>query len=309
MENVPPRIFDRRLLRQRKARAALGMERVSFLLEHVAVDLAERLSLMQRRFAIGFDLGAHGNLLSEHLLRTGKIDRLFRAAITPELCDRQDGSAFVCDEEALAIAPGSLDLVVSGLGLQLVNDLPGTLAQIRQALKPDGLLLAAMLGGRTLDELRTAFASAEIALTGGLSPRVAPFADIRDLGALLQRAGFALPVTDTDVVCVTYATPHDLMTDLKAFGAGNVLTERRRVPLRRTVLEAASQAYQRDFALADGRVYATFEVITLTGWAPHEGQQKPLRPGSALASLQTAVEVARGSAEGNLERRGNLADE
>jgi SAM-dependent methyltransferase len=302
--SVPPQIFDRRLLRVRKARAAGGMAGAAFLLEHAATDLAERLSLMSRWFELGLDLGAHGRRLSERLLQTGKVGRMLCAPLVAGLttagCD-----AVVCDEEVLPFAPASLDLVVSALSLQLVNDLPGALAQIRRALRPDGLFLAALLGGRTLEQLRAAFASAEIELTGGLSPRVAPFADVRDLGALLQRAGFALPVADTEQLTVTYADPLALMADLKAMGASNMLSERRKTPATRALLAAASDTYRKQFAGPDRRVPATFEIVTLTGWAQHEGQQKPLRPGSAKSSLKSALMPGFPSPQGGNEGIGD----
>ena len=187
----------------------------------------------------------------------------------------------VADEEALPFADGSLDLIVSALALQFVNDLPGTLIQVRRALKPDGLLLAALLGGDTLTELREAFAAAESEVEGGLSPRVAPFADVRELGGLLQRAGFALPVVDSDRLTVRYDSVVALMHDLRRMGATNVLSERRRTPLRRATLRRLAEIYAERFADADGRLRATFEIVWLSGWAPHESQQKPLKPGSA----------------------------
>jgi len=199
------------------------------------------------------------------------------------------GLHVVADEEALPFADGTLDLVVSGLSLQAVNDLPGVLVQVRRALKPDGLFLAALLGGDTLAELRQSFAVAESEHDGGVSPRVAPFPDLRDLGALLQRAGFALPVTDVDRITVRYATPLGLLHDLRRMGAANPLVERRRVPLRRATLMRAMAVYAARFADADGRVRASFEVIWLSGWSPHENQQKPLRPGSAKKRLADAL--------------------
>ena len=205
------------------------------------------------------------------------------------------------DEEALPFADASLDLVVSALALQWVNDLPGTLVQIRRALKPDGLLMAAMLGGDTLIELREAFASAESEIEGGLSPRVAPFADLRELGALMQRAGFALPVVDSDRLTVRYESAFALMRDLRAMGATNVLAERRRAPLRRATLMRMAEIYAERFADADGRVRATFEIVWLSGWSPHESQQKPLKPGSAsqrLADALGAKEVPAGEKTG-----------
>lgn len=194
--------------------------------------------------------------------------------------------------ERLPFAPESLDLVVSALALQFVNDLPGVLAQIRRALKPDGLLLAAMIGGDSLTELRQAFAAAEAECEGGVSPRVAPFADLRDVGALLQRAGFALPVTDVDRVVVRYANAFALMQDLRRMGAANMLVERRRMPSRRATMLRMAEIYAERFADADGRIRATFDIIWLSGWAPHASQQPPLKPGSAKASLAEAVKKA-----------------
>src|SRR6185312_2614985 len=208
-----------------------------------------------------------------------------RAAAHPEtfLIDR------AADEEALPFADASLDLVVSGLALQFVNDLPGTLIQVRRALKPDGLFLAALAGGDSLAELRQSFAEAESEMDGGASPRVAPFADVRELGALLQRAGFALPVIDSERLTVRYASAFALMHDLRRMGATNVLVERRRVPLRRATLSRMADIYAGRFADADGRLRATFEIVWLSGWAPHESQQKPLKPGSAAQRLADAL--------------------
>jgi SAM-dependent methyltransferase len=193
------------------------------------------------------------------------------------------------DEELLPFGDGSLDLVVSALALQFVNDLPGTLVQIRRALKPDGLLLAALIGGDSLNELRESFAQAESEIEGGVSPRVAPFADVRELGALLQRAGFALPVVDSDRLTVRYKTVLDLMRDLRRMGATNVLTERRRAPLKRKTLSRLAEVYAERFSDADGRLRATFEIAWLSGWSPHEKQQKPLKPGSASKRLADAL--------------------
>ena len=198
---------------------------------------------------------------------------------------------FAADDEHLPFGEASLDLAVSGLSLQLVNDVPGALVQLRRALKPDGLLLAALLGGETLKELREAWLIAEEEISGGASPRVAPFGDVRELGALLQRAGFALPVADSDVVRVTYASPLALMHELRAMAASNMLVERRRVPVTRRLLMRAAEVYAERFALPDGRIPATFEIITLTAWVPHESQQKPLAPGSAKLRLADALGV------------------
>ena len=195
--------------------------------------------------------------------------------------------------EELALAPQSLDLALSALAFQFVNDLPGVLAQIRRALRPDGLLLAAMIGGDTLTELRQSFAAAEAECEGGVSPRVAPSADLRDVGGLLQRAGFALPVTDVDRVVVRYSSAFGLMQDLRRMGATNVLVERRRTPTRRRTMLRMAEIYGERFADADGRIRATFDIIWLSGWAPHESQQQPLKPGSAKTSLADAVRQAK----------------
>ncbi len=195
--------------------------------------------------------------------------------------------------EVLPLHPGSLDLAVSALAFQFVNDLPGVLTQIRRALRPDGLLLAAMLGGDTLTELRQAFAAAEAECEGGVSPRVAPSADLRDVGQLLQRAGLALPVTDVDRVVVRYDNAFALMRDLRGMGATNILVERRRTPTRRATMLRMAQIYSERFADPDGRIRATFDIVWLSAWAPHESQQKPLRPGSAKASLEAAVKNAK----------------
>jgi SAM-dependent methyltransferase len=224
-------------------------------------------------------------------------------AALPNAASHGDRSfAVAADEEALPFRDGSLDLVVSALALQFVNDLPGALIQIRRALKPDGLFLAALIGGDSLSELREAFSQAESEVEGGVSPRVAPFADLRDLGALLQRAGFALPVTDIDRVTVRYSSPLALMHDLRRMGATNVLTERRRKPLRRATLQRLFEIYAERFADPDGRVRSTFEIVWLSGWAPHESQQQPLKPGSAKTRLADALrttEVPTGEKAGS----------
>ena len=273
-----PVIFDRRLLRARLARAA-AIGPATFLLDRVADDIAERLSAVLRRFDIAADLGTPTDAV-----RRAIADRVGAIA------------AVVADEEALPFREASLDLVVSALVLQFVNDLPGTLIQVRRALKPDGLFLAAMIGGESLAELRAAFAEAEAEVEGGVSPRVAPFADLRDLGALLQRAGFALPVTDIDRITVRYASPLALMHDLRRMGAGNALTERRRTPLRRATLRRVLEVYAERFSDPDGRIRATFEIVWLSGWAPHESQQQPLAPGSAKTRLADALKTKEVSA-------------
>ncbi|UDQ89076.1 class I SAM-dependent methyltransferase [Xanthobacter autotrophicus] len=286
-ETAPHHVFDRNLLRRRLARAAaLGPE--TFLLERAAEDVADRLLAVKRTFSTAVDLGTPTAALATALSGHPAVERLIRAA---PLAHDLVPPAVVADEEALPFAAGSLDLVVSALALQSVNDLPGVLAQVRRALKPDGLFMGALLGGGSLTELRQAFAIAESETTGGLSPRVAPFADVRDLGALLQRAGFALPVTDVDRVVVRYSSPFTLFADLRRMGGANALNERRRVPLRRATLLRAAEVYAERFADPDGKVRATFEIVFLSGWAPHESQQKPLRPGTARRRLADALKV------------------
>jgi SAM-dependent methyltransferase len=270
--NIAPVLFDRALLRARQGRALRG-EPATFLLDRVAQDMEERLHAVLRDFADVADVWTPAETL-----RNALSDRFKSVAhIDPS------------EQEILPVRPESLDLVVSALAFQFVNDLPGVLAQIRRALRPDGLLLAAMIGGETLTELRQSFAAAEAECEGGLSPRVAPFADLRDVGALLQRAGFALPVTDVDRVVVRYTNAFALMQDLRRMGATNILRERRRTPTRRATMLRMAQIYGERFADPDGRIRATFDVVWLSGWAPHESQQQPLRPGSAKASLAEAV--------------------
>jgi SAM-dependent methyltransferase len=273
-----PILFDRALLRARQARAA-KQGAATFLLDRLAEEMAERLQAVLRTFARAADVGTPGDGLAAAL--AGHVGTLAHVAVPDD------------ESRGLELQPATLDLAVSVLALQTVNDLPGVLAQIRRALKPDGLLLAATLGGDTLTELRQCFAAAEAELEGGVSPRVAPSADLRDIGALLQRVGFALPVTDVDRIVVRYDSAFALMQDLRKMGATNVLMERRRTPLRRATLLRMAEIYRARFSDPDGRIRATFEVIWMSGWAPHESQQKPLRPGSAKASLADAVRGLR----------------
>ena len=280
-----PYVFDRMVLDIRRRRAlARPTPGADFLLRRTAEDLVDRLAATTRRFPLTVDLGAAGRHVADRLNASGQVDRILRMSRVFE--ERPD---VVGDAEALPVALASLDLIVSVLSLQWANDLPGALAQIRRALKPDGLFLAALLGGDTLRELRGAFAQAESEVTGGSSPRVAPFADIRAVGALLQRAGFALPVVDSDRHTVRYDSALALMADLRAMGATNALVERDRRPLRRAVLFRAAEVYAERFADADGKVRATFDVIWLSGWAPDASQQQPLKPGSARVRLADAL--------------------
>ena len=271
-QDTAPVLFDRALLRRRLDRAR-RVGPAAFLLDRVAEDMGDRLQAVTRDFFDAADIWTPGPALDEVLGSRCKSIRHLDLG----------------HSETLPIEAQSLDLAVSALAFQFVNDLPGVLAQIRRALRPDGLLLAAMIGGDTLTELRQSFAAAEAECEGGVSPRVVPFADLRDIGALLQRAGFALPVTDVDQLVVRYDNAFALMRDLRRMGATNILFERRRTPTRRTTMLRMAQIYAERFADPDGRIRATFDVIWLSGWAPHESQPKPLRPGSAKASLEAAV--------------------
>jgi len=276
---APPRIFDRQAYRARRTRAA-SAGRDLILIEDAAAQAALRISAINRRFALGLDLHSRAlafpalKPLAETWVRTG---------------NPSEAPSLASDDEWLPFADESFDLVTSILSLHAVNDLPGTLLQIRRVLKPDGLFIAAMFGGETLKELRVAFAAAEEATLGGISPRVSPFADVRDVGGLLQRAGFALPVTDVERTVIRYREIPRLFADLRAIGETNVLADRRRHALSKRTLAAVVQEYQARFADSEERFPATFEIVFLTGWAPHESQQKPLRPGSAKTRLSDAL--------------------
>ena len=284
-----PQIFDRRLIRARRDRIAISGEAPDFLLARVADDFAERLSIVRREFPRAVSLGAYSGVLAQRLRALPNVGEIVDVDPSIQCLKLATGLRVAAEEDALPFAAQSLDLVVSGLSLQLVNDLPGALVQINRALKPDGLLLTALLAGETLKELREAWLLAESEMLGGASPRVAPFADVRELGRLLQRAGFALPVADSDIVRVTYESPLALMREIKEMGASNMLAERRRIPVTRGLLFRAAEIYQNKFGLPNGRIPATFEIITLTGWVPHESQQKPLAPGSAQVRLADAL--------------------
>ncbi len=298
----PPLIVDKPLLRQRLARAlADGARRAdarqteagaTFLLDAVTDDLIERLGAVERHFETAVAMMGVTGRLAAKLAASGKAGAVHRIERLPGALAGPDGrlaAGIVGDEETLPLRAQSVDLIVSPLALTWTNDLPGALVQLRRALKPDGLLLAALAGSGTLTELRFAMTQAEAELTGGASPRVMPFADIREIGALLQRAGFALPVADRDLLTVRYATPFALFSDLKAMAASNVMSGRDRRPMPRRMLMRAAEIYVENFADPDGRIGATFEIISVSGWAPHADQQKPAPRGSANVSLAGAL--------------------
>ena len=285
-------VFDRNLHARRRARAAAGFADHDFLVRRVVEEFGDRLMAINRDFPLVLDLGSHLGALAHADLPAGKIGTVVATDLSPAMITRGKGLRLAADEERLPFRDGSFDLVASALSLHWTNDLPGALIQIRRALVPDGLFLGAVFGGDTLTELRQSLTEAEIELEGGLSPRVSPFVELRDMGSLLQRAGFALPVVDADRVTVRYANALKLMAELRGMGETNALIERRRTPLRRGTLLRAAEIYQEKFGLPDGRVAATFEIVFMTGWSPHESQQKPLKPGSAKMRLADALGAA-----------------
>lgn len=285
-----PRPFEPRLVRQRKRRARATFRDAAFLHARVVADLADRLEAIPRPFARVLSLGG-GGLFSEEVRQRPLLQERLG-----EIVEANMGGDIELDFEALPFAEGSFDLVVSTLALHWVNDLPGALIQIRRILRPDGLMLASLFGGDTLTELRLALIEAESELTGGAGPRVAPFADLQDIAGLLQRAGFALPAADRDVVTVRYAEPMRLLSDLRAMGETASLAQRSPHGLSRRILARAFDIYRERFSDADGRVQATFEILTATGWAPHESQQKPLKPGSAKSRLADALRTTEQTA-------------
>jgi SAM-dependent methyltransferase len=290
MTTSAPLIFDRSLARRRLARAASrGAE--NFLLAPAVKEIGERLSVIKREFSAVLDIGTPSPRLADWLRDRIKPRLLVRLAQLPENASDSSFLRIAGDDESLPFAPECFDLAVSALSLQGLNDLPGALVQIRRVLKPDGLFLGCLLGGQSLHELRKSLAVAETEIYGGVSPRVAPFADVRDMGGLLQRAGFALPVADSEPLAVRYASMFDLMADLRSMGATNVLVGRLRKPAARSYFLRAAKHYAEQFADPDGRVRATFELVYLSGWAPHESQQKPLTPGSAKMRLADALRM------------------
>jgi SAM-dependent methyltransferase len=292
----PPLIFDRDLINRRLDRAwarAQGKARADFLLARAAEDLRDRLSLVKRRFALAADFGSPGPHGAATLLAAGQVDCVVRIAPTRLSLGSGGFLPAVGDLERLPAAEGRLDLAVSLLALHTVNDLPGALIQMRRALKDDGLLIAAMIGGETLTELRQSLTIAESEVLGGASPRVAPCVDVRALGGLAQRAGLTLPVVDLDHAVVRYSDMFALFADLRAMGATNALHARDRKPLRREVLLRTAAVYAERFADPDGRLRATFDLVWLGAWAPHESQPKPLEPGSATTRLADALKGRR----------------
>ena len=292
--SAPPLIFDRALLRTRLNRAAPHFAQADFLKRRAAEDAVIRLEAIMRDFPLAVDLGARNGAFGAALAASdaaARVGMLVETDLSGAMLEGRPGPRIVADEERLPFAYGRLDLVVSMLALHWTNDVIGALIQIRRALKPDGLFIGSLFGGATLSELRQCLVEAEIELTGGAGPRISPFADAADAAGLLQRAGFALPVADVDRVTVRYAHPLKLLADLRAMGETSVLAEHHPKRLTRQVLGRTFELYQQKFAEPDGRIPATFEILTLTGWTPDAGQQQPLRPGSAKMRLADALGV------------------
>jgi SAM-dependent methyltransferase len=287
-------IFDEKLIQARRKKAYLARdEKAGFLLDIAGRELADRLAVVERHFDVAVELHGGSGIAATEAMATGKISAVRRVE-TDAVFGRAGEAIDTADIHDVPLEPSSVNLVLSPLALHLVNDMPGTLIQIRRALKPDGLLLAAIPGAGTLAELRDVLLSAESELTGGASPRVIPFADVRDIGALLQRAGFALPVVDIETYTVRYDSLFALMRDLRAMGMANPLVGRSRVPVTRRFFMRAAELYAERYSDSDGRIRATFSIIYTSGWAPHENQQKPLRPGSAKVRLADALRIPSG---------------
>jgi SAM-dependent methyltransferase len=296
-------LFDRKLVRMRRDRAARNFASFDFLHARTIAETCDRLTEIKRDFTSVLDCSAANGLFAQTLMQNAeyeeiakKIELLVQSDSSVKMARRAgkvgEGSALVSDEEFVPFADASFDLAVSFLALHFTNDLPGALLQIKRALKPDGIFIASLFGGDTLTELKQVLMEAQIAVEGGASPLIVPFADIRDIGALLQRAGFALPVTDLDRVTVNYTTMFDLLKDLRGMGQTNVLIERRKKPLRKEVLFKAAELYHQKFAGPDGRIPATFDIIYATGWSPHGSQQKPLQPGTGKVPFAEAMKTA-----------------
>lgn len=284
-------VFDTAQIERNRLRALKnGDPRARFLMAMAAEEFADRLSIIERHFARAAELFGGTGEVARNVLQSGKIGALKRIETHASML-LDDIDAVVSAYESVPLAPQSLNLILSPLSLHLINDLPGNLIQMRRALLPDGLFLAAIPGSGTLQELRDVLLAAEVETSGGASPRIAPLADVRDIGALLQRAGFALPVTDVESYTVRYDSIFPLMQDLRAMGMSNPLMDRSRKPMSRTTLLRAAELYQQRYSDPDGRIRATFNIIYASGWAPHENQQKPLKPGSAKMRLADALKI------------------
>lgn len=287
-------VFDRDLIKHNRERCAKKFKEFDFIFSHTKQILKDRIYDINREFKAGLQIGSRCpvNAAEHH-----KIDTLVTCDLTNKPISAETTHYFQATEEFLPVKPKSLDLVISNLNLHSVNDLPGALLQIKQSLKDDGLFIASMLGGETLHELRNVMTEVELKLYGGISPRIFPFADKQQMGDLLQRAGFALPVVDSEIITVTYDNIFKLFSDLRGMGENNAIIERDKTFSSRAFFMDVAKTYQEQFAEDDGRIAVTFEIIFLLGWAPHKSQQKPLRPGSAehrLADALSTTEIKTG---------------
>ena len=285
----PLNLFDRKAVRRHRDRAAAGLEEHDFLFAEIADRLTDRLLDVKRTFPLALDLGCHGGEVARTLGERGGIETLLQCDLSPKMVKKASGIRFVADEEFLPIKDQSLDLVLSNLSLHWVNDLPGAFVQIRQALKQDGFFLGAMLGENTLHQLRESLMVAETEIEGGLSPRVSPYATVQDVGGLLQRAGFTMPVIDIDTITVSYPNMFKLMADLRGMGEMNAVSERRKTFSRRDTFMRAAEHYVKTFVnegdVGEGCIPATFDVIFITAWSPDPDQPKPAKRGSATVSF------------------------
>lgn len=287
-------VFDRSLVRAHRDRAAKTWEDFDFLHKEVAERLCDRLDDVVRDFPLALDLGCHGGDIGEIIQGRGGIETLVQCDLSEGMvkrADAQNALSLVADEEVLPFGANQFDLIMSNLSLHWVNDLPGALLQINRSLKPDGLFIGTMFGMETLGELRQSLQQAEMEVDGGMSPRISPFADVRDIGMLLQRAGFNLPVVDADMITVSYENPLKLLKDLKGMGENNKVLDRRKVFTKRDLIFKAMEKYIEEFKGEDGRVPASFQVMYLTAWKPDPSQQKPLQPGTATHKMADAFGV------------------
>lgn len=285
----PLNLFDRKAVRRHRDRAAASLNDFDFLFAEIADRLTDRLLDVKRTFPLALDIGCHGGEVAKTLGERGGVETLLQCDLSPKMAQKAGGISFAADEEFLPIKDGSLDLVLSNLSLHWVNDLPGAFVQIRKASKQDGFFLGAMLGENTLHQLRESLMVAETEIEGGLSPRVSPYATIQDVGGLLQRAGFTMPVIDIDTITVSYPNIFKLMNDLRGMGEMNAVSERRKTFSRRDTFMRAAEHYMETFMnegdVAEGCIPATFDVIFITAWSPHPDQPKPAKPGSATVNL------------------------
>ena len=285
----PLNLFDRKAVRQHRDRAAPVIGEHDFLFAEIADRLTERLLDVKRTFPLALDIGCHGGEVAKTLDGRGGIETLLQCDLSPAMAKQAGGISFAADEEFLPIKPGSLDLVLSNMSLHWVNDLPGAFVQIRQALKQDGFFMATLLGEHTLHQLRESLMTAETELEGGVSPRVSPYATVQDIGGLLQRAGFTMPVVDIDTITVSYPDMFKLMHDLRGMGETGAVHERRKSFSRRDTFMRAAQHYVETFLgegdVGEDRIPARFDIIFITAWSPHPDQPKAAKPGSATKNL------------------------